>query len=208
MKKIVFLGDSITDMARDRKLEILPYAMGTGYVFFLDSYLREKYPDEYEVYNKGISGNRTVDLYARIKSDVWNLNPDVLSILIGTNDVWHELPPGNNGVEIDRYEVTLKNIISETQARFPNIKIILMGCFVLDGSATTENWETLKKIKEYAKVSEKIARERGVTFIPLQSEFDEMSKKYGSTALLYDGVHPTSLGSKIIAENWIKYFEK
>ena len=100
MKRILFQGDSITDCgrARDNNTHV-----GTGYAVLVKSQLGFENPGEYEFYNKGISGNRIVDLYARIKADIINLSPDYISILIGVNDVWHEFF-GHNGVDADKYE--------------------------------------------------------------------------------------------------------
>ena len=81
-------------------------------------------PLRYEIYNHGISGDRSVDLYARIKRDVWNLKPDVISILIGVNDVWHDLVENPNGVDIVRYEKVYRMIIEETKERLPDVKFI------------------------------------------------------------------------------------
>ena len=70
--------------------------------------------------NWGIGGNRIVDLYSRIKADVWNYNPDVLSILIGVNDVWHEINH-QNGVELDRFEKIYRILIEDTQKYLPKL---------------------------------------------------------------------------------------
>lgn len=85
--KILFFGDSITDMSRNRNENAEEiYTYGSGYPMLVASALYRKNPLEYQVINRGIGGDRSVDLYARIKRDVWNLNPDVLSILVGIND--------------------------------------------------------------------------------------------------------------------------
>ena len=101
--KVLFLGDSITDMSRSREGDNV--YKGNGYVFYAAGDIKREDPS-IEVINRGISGNRVVDLYARIKSDVWNLQPDVLSILIGVNDVWHEII-SQNGVELDLSKYTI-----------------------------------------------------------------------------------------------------
>ena len=84
MKRILFQGDSITDCGRARENDA---HVGTGYALLVKSQLGFENPGEYEFYNRGISGNRIVDLYARIKADIINLAPDYISILIGVNDV-------------------------------------------------------------------------------------------------------------------------
>ena len=96
-KKILFFGDSITDCARngDHFLNL-----GSGYANHVSATLGAHYPNEYEFINRGISGNRVVDLYARINIDFINLKPDYASIYIGVNDTWHEIS-NQNGVETD-----------------------------------------------------------------------------------------------------------
>lgn len=205
--KILLYGDSITDMGRDRTVDCCPGSYGAGYSFVLQSKLSERSPIEYTVINRGISGNKTVDLYARLKGDVWNLNPDVMSILIGVNDIWHEIE-GNNGVDINRFEKTYRNIIEETKEKLPNIKIMLLEPFVLHGVATTPKFEQFTALYDYAKVVKRIADDYGLVFVSLQQKFDEEAKKYGESTLLYDGVHPTIAGSTIIANEWLKGFEK
>ena len=85
--KILMFGDSITDAYRNRELDNDISSYGHGYVKYVAGYLLCENPEKYEIINRGISGNRIVDLYARIKCDCWNLNPDFISILIGVNDV-------------------------------------------------------------------------------------------------------------------------
>ena len=79
--KILFFGDSITDMDRRKDIDGRAFGYGVGYVNSIASTLMYENPEKYEIINRGISGNRIVDLYARIKTDVWNLKPDVISIL-------------------------------------------------------------------------------------------------------------------------------
>ncbi len=207
--KVLFFGDSITDMGRQREDTDPAFRMGVGYPNFIAGELGYTDPNAYEFVNRGISGNKTVDLYARIKQDVWNLKPDVLSILIGVNDVWHGID-WTSGVEIDRYERVYRAIIEETRARFPEMKIILCEPFVLKGKATEGEgrWERFLEVKEYAKVVKKLTAEYDVYFLPLQVRFDEVAEKHGTANYLYDGVHPAPAGARLIAEEWIKLFRE
>ena len=201
---IIFLGDSITDMQKSREAdEQETFKFGAGFPYVVASELYSKYPNKYQIVNAGISGNRIVDLYSRIKSDVWNLEPDLLSILIGTNDVWHEIN-FKNGVELERYENLYRTLILETKQRFPNVKIVLCEPFFLKGCNTEAAYEQFKDIYKYAKVVKKLANELSLPFVPLQEKFTEMGKKYGDNYYLYDGVHPTLAGSRLIADEWFK----
>ncbi len=204
---IVLLGDSITDMARTRDVDGEYHSYGNGYAFFLEGELATKYPHEHKIYNRGISGNRIVDLYARIKSDCWNLQPDFISVLIGVNDVWHEIV-ANNGVDLDRYERFYRMLIDDTKARFPNVKFMLLEPFILEGRETVAYLDKFDQIHAFAKVVKKLAEEKGCTFVPLQARFDELAAKDGAAHYIFDGVHPSVAGAKIIAEEWLKGFAK
>lgn len=205
--KILFYGDSITDAERNREKTEANVGLGNGYVFCATTALLNKDLEKYEIYNRGISGNRVVDLYARIKRDCWNLEPDVISILIGVNDVWHEIAQ-ENGVEIDRFENVYRIMLSETVKRLPNAKIIICEPFVLPGTATEEKYDRFLAVKEYAKVVKRLAEEFNLYFVELQKPYDEAAKRYGNTKLLRDGVHPTTEGAAVLANEWMKVFEK
>jgi lysophospholipase L1-like esterase len=138
--KILFYGDSITDCSRTRDGGFLS-GLGYGYVHNIALDLIGKDPEKYQIINRGISGNRVVDLYARIKMDCWNHNPDVLSILIGVNDVWHEIGDSPNGVDAEKFYKIYKMLIEEIKEALPNIKIMILEPFVLKGPATEQNWE-------------------------------------------------------------------
>ena len=205
MKTILFQGDSITDAGRSRDND---NDRGTGYPTLVSAELGLKYPGEYKFINKGISGNRIVDLYSRIKCDFINLKPDYLTILIGINDVWHEI--GNrNGVDNDKFFRVYCNLIEEIRAMLPDIEIFILEPFVLKASATEKNWrvfrkETLMRAESARAVAEKF----GLTFIPLQEKFDEAEKKACASYWLGDGVHPTAAGHELIANEVVKALEK
>ena len=205
--KIVFFGDSITDMGRDRSTDFGAGSYGYGYTNIITAELTKNNPVKYEVYNRGIAGDRIVDLYARIKKDIWNLNPDVVSILIGINDVWHEIGE-KNGVDIVRYERFYRMILEETRERMPNVRFILCEPFVLEGNSTKDRYPEFLQIREYAKVVKKLAKEYDVPFLTLQEKFDKVAEKYGTVKYLFDGVHPSVAGAGLIAGEWLNLFKK
>lgn len=205
--KIVFLGDSITDAGRNATHYMPNFKYGYGYVFLLKSLLCKNYPNQYDVVNVGISGNRIVDLLARIKRDVWNEEPDIISILVGVNDVWHEVQH-KNGVELDRFEKYYRDIIEESKKRLPNCKLVLIEPFVLEGDATTAKYDEFLKVKDYAKVVKKLAKEYDIALVELQEEFDRLAEIYGAKSLLWDGVHPDVFGATVIADKWFEVFKE
>lgn len=205
MKKVLFQGDSITDAGRSRENNS---QMGIGYPTLVAAKLGYERPGEYEFLNRGISGNRVVDLLARVKIDTINLAPDVMSILIGVNDVWHELSR-KNGICAEKYEALYNMLIDDIMEALPNIKVMILEPFVLKASATEEVWAYFRsETEKRAACAKCVAQKHGLTFIPLQDKFDAAEKLAPASYWLSDGVHPTSAGHELIARAWIEAFEK
>ena len=204
--KVLFYGDSITDAGRNYEVLHGEESYGHGYVKYAAAGLKQRGLAEEDIINKGISGNRIVDLYARIKADCWNHQPDLISILIGVNDVWHEIER-NNGVELDRFEKMYRILIEDTKKVLPNVKMLLCEPFVLKGTATAEKFDRFEDVYKYAKVVKQLAKEYGLYFLPLQETLSKTAA--GKEAeYLTDGVHPAEAGAKLIAVEWLKAFEQ
>lgn len=205
MKTIVFQGDSITDAGRNRDND---NERGIGYPLLVSAELGFKYPGEYTFINEGVSGNRVVDLYARIKRDIISRKPDYLTILIGINDVWHEINE-RNGIDNDKFFRVYCNLIEELKAVLPGIKIFILEPFVLKASATEKSWNVFRRETEMRAASAKAVAEKfGLGFIPLQKKFDEAAEKAPASYWLLDGVHPSAAGHELIARELTPVLEK
>lgn len=205
MKTILFQGDSITDAGRSREDE---KHLGRGYPCLVSAELGFEEPGAYRFINRGIGGNRVVDLYARIKADIINLNPDVMSILIGINDVWHEVEK-QNGVDAEKYFRVYSMLIEEVKEALPDIKIMILEPFVLKASATEQNWEYFKtETQKRREMAEKIAEKYHLKYIPLQEKFDEAETFASADYWLSDGVHPTYSGHELIKREWLKVYRE
>ena len=204
MKRFLFQGDSITDASRDRAWQT---DLGKGYAMIMASSVTSKFPGEFEFINKGVSGDRIVDIYQRIKADILNLKPDYMSLLVGINDLWHEYCH-NNGVDAVKFEKIYCMLIEEIKEALPDIKIILLEPFVLKGGpapwggeGTIPHWEEFKSdILIRAEIVKRIAEKYKISFVPLKEEFDKLGEKYGNHVWVIDGVHPTPAGYAVIAE--------
>ena len=211
MKKILFQGDSITDCGRERTHD--GYT-GYGYATLVKAALGFDNPGEYEFVNIGLSGNRIVDLYARIKADIINLAPDYISFLIGVNDVWHEFG-AHNGVDAEKFEKIYGMLIEEIKEALPNVKIMILEPFCLEGIATQnteeepDKWNVFKtEVKKRAEKAKKVADKYALPFVELQSLLDAATESADADYWLIDGVHPTAMGHELIKREWIKTFEK
>ena len=202
MRTILFQGDSITDCRRDREAEVnMPWHLGYGYANMISSRLLLNDPGaEYRCINRGISGNRVVDLYARWKVDALNFRPDVISILIGVNDVWHEFS-SQNGVENDRFEEVYRMLLNWTKQVLPDVKLLIMEPFALLSDVVDEAF--LAEVKERAKVAAKLASEFNAVYLPLQDKLDAAAQIAPNSYWLFDGVHPTAAGNQLIADAWL-----
>ncbi len=205
MKTIVFQGDSITDAGRNRDND---NERGIGYPTLISAELGYKYPAEYVFINEGISGNRIVDLYARIKRDIILRRPDYLTILIGINDVWHEIND-RNGVDNNKFFRVYCDLIEEIKTMLPDIKIFILEPFVLKACATEKNWNVFRRETEMrARSAKAVAEKFSLTFVPLQEKFDEAALKAEPSYWLSDGVHPTAAGHELIARQLTPVLEK
>lgn len=205
--RILFQGDSITDAGRDRTRDDI---VGVGYPLLVKADLSFEEPHKYEFYNRGVSGNRIVDLYARIKADIVNVKPDVMSILIGVNDVWHEYAEnGPNGVDAEKYFKIYSMLLDEIRELLPDTKIMILEPFTLKGSGNATYWdEFVSEVKKRAEKSRKIAEKYGLPFVPLQEKFEQMSADSPEGYWLADGVHPTPAGHELIKREWLKCFRQ
>jgi len=203
-KLILFQGDSVTDAGRTGCGNPAE-SLGMGYPFFIAARLHaDRLGEELNVVNRGVSGNRVVDLYARWKADTLNLRPDVLSILIGINDTWHEFA-WQNGVEVPRYAEFYRKLIDWTKEKLPACRLVLCEPFALEveGGPVTPDW--LVEIGQRRAVVKSLANEYGAVFVPFQSMLDKARKQAGDPKkLLADGVHPTPCGHQLMADLWIK----
>lgn len=199
MKTFLFQGDSITDANRvDDNQD--NFGLGCGYAFLLASEVERNNKGKIKFVNRGNSGDRITDVYVRIKEDIINLKPDYMSILIGVNDVSHELTM-NCGVKPEKFKKIYKMLIEEIKEELPEIKIIILEPFVLKGSATEKLWDNFNsEVKKLAVASKQIADEYNLKFVPLQDEFDRASTDGDTRFWSVDGVHPTSAGHQIIKE--------
>ena len=203
MKTFLFQGDSITDANREDD-DRVNFGLGTGYPLLVAADFLKNRKGEFCFLNRGKSGDRVTDIYARIKEDIINLKPDYMSILVGVNDVAHELTM-QCGVDDVKYEKIYSMLIEEVRTELPDIKIIILEPFVLKGTATVEMWELFRyEVKRRAEAAKHVAEKYSLAFVSLQNVFDDASSDGNYEYWSSDGVHPTSAGHQIIKEELIK----
>lgn len=197
VRRIVCLGDSITQGGE---------APG-GYVWLLRQYLTALYPrQKIEVINAGISGHKSTDMRARFQSDVLDRRPDLVTISVGVNDVWHgfydnhPLGDGPRGVPLDAYRRNVEEMVA--RARAANVRVVVLSTTVIhEDLSNREN----ARLTGYNRALQEIARRRGAIFVDFKRPFKEMITAYRRTTgarddlLTTDGVHMNALGNRVMA---------
>lgn len=200
--KILFIGDSITDAGRDHSNRM---DLGQGYPLLVAAELQAFFPEKkLTFYNTGISGDRLIDLKNRWEKDCLDINPDVVSLLIGINDTSHQIYKSEetNFKEIEKFEedyrFLLKSLSQRTDAR-----VVLMEPFVLPYPKERMNWR--RELDPRIQIVRKVARDYQTDLIPLDGLFNSAGISNGYSYYTGDdGVHPTVAGHGLIKNAWLE----
>lgn len=203
--RIVFAGDSVTDMGSDQPVgEGMFEALGKGYVRMVENLLLSTYPElRIRISNAGISGDTSRNLLARFERDVVSLNPDWVSICIGINDVWRQfdcpsLP--NKQVLPDEYEA---NMIKMIEMIKDNVK----GIFILTPYYMEPNREDMMRARmdEYVEICKKLADKYDCILVDFQKLYEDYCKIHHSSFIAWDRVHPNLIGATLMAKEFLKH---
>jgi len=195
--RILFQGDSITDCGRDRRDF---HNMGNGYPKYSSELIREAFPaQDFEFINLGIDGTRTNQLFDRFYPDAIALQPDIISILIGINDIWHRYNR-TPVLTTDRQTEANYRAMLELLKEKTNAKIIMLSPFLLDDEKK-EAWRP--ELNSMLPFIRSLADEFADVYIPLDKLFDEARKTQPSLKFYSDdGVHPNLNGIQFIAKHY------
>lgn len=194
---ILFQGDSITDWYRSREND---NDLGTGYVNFIAAYLDATYPEKrIKFINRGISGNRVVDLLNRWDEDCIALKPDLVSILIGINDCWRRYDR-NDPTSVEDFEKNYRKILTQIKERL-DAKIVLCEPFVLPYPEDRKQWR--EDLDPKIQVVRKLSLEFDTLYVPFDGIFASACAKREPAFWAEDGVHPTYAGHALMAKTWL-----
>jgi len=200
--KILFQGDSITDAGRNRSdLK----SIGQGYPLYAVNEMKRLYPNiDFDFYNGGISGNEVQSLIKRLDNDFLSVDADIISILVGINDVWHapkwNQPPMDNEVFEERYRKLLTELKEKTHA-----KLIIMEPFL---GPVEDKLCMRADLDSKIQVIRKLAREFADLYIPLDGLLAQAFTTEDHTKFSEDGVHPTAYGAEFIGKIYAKEIGK
>ena len=202
---IVFQGNSITDAGRNRlqiEANALP-GLGQGYPRLIAEQLLERQPDQhYQIYNRGVSGDTLPDLVQRWEQDTLPLLPDLVSVLIGVNDLWQALNTVGS-LDLERFRALYRELLRSTRSACPYSRLVLCEPFLLPVRGIPDAW--MGDVRELGGVTRDLAGDFSAVFVPYQDALDRFAADAPPRNLLSDGVHPTPRGHQVLAECWLDH---
>ncbi len=203
---VLFQGDSITDYGRRREIADpnSPEALGYGYAARAAGVLALNHAAlQPRIFNRGVSGDKVYMLKERWQADCYDLQPDVLSILIGVNDFWHAFNGGYDGTP-ETYRTDFLALMAETRDKLAQTQIVICEPFAVNNvKAVTDAW--YPKFYEIQAAAREVADKYAAVFVPFQKVFDQAQKVAPPTYWTGDGVHANLAGSQLMAAAWLEY---
>ncbi len=194
--KVLFLGDSISDPKFN--FQFAHKIKGRNIYALQLKKKFKKYSKDTKVEIKGIASNRTYHIYDRLTKDCIDLKPDVIIMLIGVNDAWEHYVPEDYPPLLRPIEPHFREIYRRLKTELPNTQILYLMPFMID--AVEEKLPFHKKLDEIRELLKAIALEYGALVLDLQAAFNEAQKTIAPKELAIDGIHPTNLGHKVMAD--------
>ena len=200
---VLFQGDSITDGGRQRTGSDYNHIMGQDYAYLLAARIGAESPERELVFlNRGISGDRVPDLEARWQADTLALHPQLLSILVGINDL---MATGDRTVTAEQFETGYDKLLAETIAALPNTKIVLGEPFLLPvGKQKADFAANMPEMKKRQAAVERLGAKYHLPVVHYQRAMDAACAKAPPEHWSWDGVHPTYAGHGLMAQEWLK----
>ena len=203
--RLLFQGDSITDMKWGRNQKDRNHYLGHSYVYLIAARLGVDMPEsQLDVYNRGKSGHKVSDLKNRWEKDAVDLRPDWLSILVGVNDVSRG---ERSTLDFRKWEEDYRFLVDRSREENPNLGIVLMDPFVLRMTRLSADdvWKRWRgEIEKLGEIVNRLAREFKAVHVETQKIFDQAAEEVSREHWIWDGVHPLPQGHELIARNWLQ----
>lgn len=197
--KILFQGDSVTDAGRDRSN---PHDMGEGYAKYASAMLEDSFPDvEFEFLNLGVSGDRTENLVARLENDFVEIQPDIISIMIGVNDVWHRFLCGIETTD-SQFEENYRTILQAIKEK-TNAKIFMIAPFTID-DCYSDKAELREELDRKIAIVERLAGQYADAYLNIDAVLSALDADGDKMTYSQDGVHPSAEGACFIGQKYLE----
>jgi lysophospholipase L1-like esterase len=224
-RRVLFIGDSITDggwgrsggsakSSSERDLTDQNHIYGHSYAMLCAAKIQSIRPNaDIQFFNRGISGNTISNLAERWQKDAIDLNPDIVTILIGTNDVDDFLRHKNyETFDTENFEQNYRTLLEQLRHNNPDVKIVLAAPFVakVGKIGSTDNYEERSElVSQLAEKVKQIADDYGSIYLPFNQMFAQLQQTQPRPDFwIWDGIHPTAAGHQRMADYWINSVSK
>lgn len=202
--RLLFQGDSITDMKWGRNQTDRNHYLGHSYVYLIAARLGVDIPEaQLNIYNRGMSGNKIQNLRDRWQKDAIDMDPNLLSILIGVNDV----AQNPNAVDFKAWEANYRFILEASLNANPDLMLVLLDPFVL-ASGRLSNADSFSRSRDQVEgliqIVGQLEKDYDTVHIKTQKVFDDAARIGSPDQWIWDGVHPLPQGHELIARNWVQ----
>ncbi|MCX5416294.1 SGNH/GDSL hydrolase family protein [Streptomyces sp. NBC_00059] len=194
---VLFQGDSITDVGR---LVEPDKPLGNGYARMAADLVRAARPGTGITFvNRGVGGDRVADLRARWREDALDVEPDVVSVLIGVNDTWRRYDSGDV-TSPEAFEDDYRAILTQVRDGL-DAQLILIEPFLVP--VTDEQWAWREDLDPRIQTVRRLAEEFDAALLAADGMLNQAARAAGGAEhIAGDGVHPTPLGHTLLAEAW------
>lgn len=195
-RTLLFIGDSITDCGRRED----PEGLGHGYVRLLADHFAAHEPTA-TVLNRGIGGDKVADLEARFGTDCLDHAPDLVTTYVGVNDSWHRFTRGEHVTE-ESFEQGYRHLLAQLAATVPDAPVLMIIPFVAD--IDEERARIHSDLDAKVAIIRALAHEHGHRVVDLEQMLaTALTAGHTPQSITDDGVHPTPVGHRLIADAWL-----
>lgn len=202
---VLFQGDSITDAGRERDgagRANDQAELGRGYAWLAAASLLVSRPnDDLRIYNRGVAGDRVRQLIERFDRDALDLQPNVISLLIGVNDIWHARNSASTATAKD-YERELNGLLERTRDALPDVRLVICEPFLLPCGHVDETW--FPEFDRYRAAARRIAEQSSAVFVPFHEMFERATTLAPPEHWAKDGIHPNAPGAALMSQEWLR----
>jgi len=204
----LFQGDSITDAGRSKDQD-WNHIMGQGYAYLISSRLWLDNPDKkFQFFNRGVGGSKLTEMAGRWQTDAIDLKPDLISLLIGINDV-SAMMRGDVTNTAEKFESDYRALLQQTRHALPRVQLVIGEPFVFPGTKIKDKYaDYVTEIKKRQDSVRRLSLEFNAIFIPYQSLFNQALAIAPIEYWVWDGIHPMPAGHELMAREWIKQVKK